>query len=386
MRVLPVLVAVAAILVPRAEATPPGENGEIAFEREGLVHVIEPDGLLACPLVEGSSPAWSPDGERIAFVRGRGTESPEVWTADANGMGERRLGSGTWPAWSPDGRFLAVVGDEGILVLSAEDGTVVRELILGGRPDWAPDCSRVAFVGSGGGGYTDIYVVRPDGADRRRITDHPSSDRLPSWSPDSGRMAFWLAGRHLLPPQDIWTMARDGTDRRKVVEGGMEPAWSPDGERIAYVDLQGELWTVSPDGSDARHVVDGARHPDWRPIPTSGEEVPTCRVTGEDAHGTSPQPGESEGAGAAPGSTTTPTTAPEADGRDGSRPDTASALETERPTPSPSRTPASQSGQASGPRSERTGFPLVLVAGAVAGVIAVAAASWLFSRRGGGEA
>ena len=112
----------AMLLVPpaAAQAAYPGANGKLAFVRDGHVWTMNPDGTGAAQLTTGaadaSDPEWSPDGTRIAFVRGLPGQR-RLATMNADGTGEAPFpvfipgenGDVYAPTWSPDGRRLAYV-------------------------------------------------------------------------------------------------------------------------------------------------------------------------------------------------------------------------------------------------------------------------------------
>lgn len=234
---------------------------------------------------DGYDPAWSPDGARIAFVRGR-DGSPVIYLADADGSGVTRLSNGSWPAWSPDGRRIAFHrqgsfpwGDGEIRVVDA-DGTHEIVLVRGEFPAWSPDGARIAFADGGG-----ISVMNADGSGVARLlgNDFLGGDPewpaigKPSWSPDGRRIAFEHSGDGDLRPAQIYVMNADGSAPRRLtpVHGiqfaESDPAWSPDGTRIVFWSYGYGIATVGAGGGapsirfkDFPAVHYGAR-PVWSP-------------------------------------------------------------------------------------------------------------------------
>jgi Tol biopolymer transport system component len=205
-----VVFAARAFLADRApQPAAPVDNGLIAFSRlgpEAGLYVMNPDGSQVRRLTSekvDSSPAWSPDGSSIAFVRGFWDPDAGIYVMDADGSNLRRLTDGGW-------------GDD-------------RPEI---DPAWLPTGTRIAFAQEGAN--TDIYTVSSDGTGLARLTDSPAMEYQPAWSPNGSKIAF--VGYDMPPgPVRLYVMNADGTG---VTELGPEnvdgPSWSPEGAEIAY--------------------------------------------------------------------------------------------------------------------------------------------------------
>jgi Tol biopolymer transport system component len=191
-----------------------------------------------------SSPAWSPDGRRIAYDSGR-----EIYVMNADGTQNRRLTrtagsrsnySGD-PRWSPDGKKIVYVyspisdGDR-IRIMDA-DGSHVHTLRFRADddneflPDWAPDGSRIAFVSDKplGNGLTrlTVYTVNTDGTGLRKIMN-PSEIHSIRWSPD---------GRKLLVLTRFPSVVNADGSRLHSFRPSKyvnSVSWSPDGQQIVY--------------------------------------------------------------------------------------------------------------------------------------------------------
>lgn len=147
-------------------------------------------------------------------------------------------------------------------------GEEVRtRVVLPGGP------GKIAFV-SDRDGQPDIYVMDPDGSNVRRVTNDPLTEGGPTWSPDGARLAFARDESHreehvTYPHPDstqhsvrvervggwqVWVINTDGTNPVRLTSGDedtAEPAWSPNGGKIAFVHNR-DIWVMNPDGSDAK--------------------------------------------------------------------------------------------------------------------------------------
>jgi dipeptidyl aminopeptidase/acylaminoacyl peptidase len=298
-----------------------------------------------------SDPQAHPSGDRIAWVVTRiddqeDTYTSAIWIADADGSNARKLTSGTnrdsSPRWSPDGTRVAFISNRAPMLTLPKDEEEVgdgekdspkkrkKDDIHGGKapsksqiwtirvdggeavqltnhkngvssPDWSPDGSEIAFVASDdvrdeedvpapmtngdvaderiirdlsyrfdGIGYRERYAhiwkVNVESGEMTQLTSGDVMDQDPQWSPDGARIAFVGNRRadrkRLLGARSILTVPRDGglptvlTDDNASFDA---PSWSPDGSSLAFIGhldakantTNNTLWTVSGEGGDA---------------------------------------------------------------------------------------------------------------------------------------
>jgi dipeptidyl aminopeptidase/acylaminoacyl peptidase len=198
-------------------------------------------------------PKWAPDGQSIAFLANG--QEPQLWIGHLDGT-ETQVIAGSPPVgyegfpgafdWSPHGTALVVIGGLGTsLRVVPLDGGQPRLLASGGpsgdfaSPRWSPDGTRIAVMAG-----SSVEIYRADGS--ASPLDLPSGSS-PAWSPDGQVLAYVRRTTPLTGiAADLVILSPDGAAPRVVVSdpGGIRGVvWSPDGTRLVYADLAGNVPT-----------------------------------------------------------------------------------------------------------------------------------------------
>jgi Tol biopolymer transport system component len=248
---------------------------------------------------EDWSPSWSPDGTLIAFQTDR-DGNWEIYTMYPDGSDPVNMTNNPaddqMPYWKAAVNIISTeTNSDKLAFVSSMDGELAiysvntdgsllnrltHETMLVMNPVWSANGKKMAFEACLGGNMStdcpagvsfDIYTINADGSSLTNLTNDPSADRFPSWSP-SGEIAF---SSDRSGKEEIYVMNTDGSSLTQITNSptrNSEPQWSADGNWLAYHCMQGsdtQICIQPAKGVDQAITVAGTS-PVWTPLKAEG--------------------------------------------------------------------------------------------------------------------
>ena len=220
------------------------------------VDIVRTDGRDLTEILDASGSSdealwatWSPDGRRLALAGNAG-----IYLADRDVWQAHVLNDGRgYPSWSPDSNRIVYVSSEGLAIVAVDSGTVNQLPAPAAFATWAPDGTRIAYTT---GCQVGVVSAEATGkSPRRRPCVENTTSSAPSWSPDGRSFVYsscvTVCGVYVAPAAQPL--------RAKRIARGDNPVWSPDGRRIAYARKVGNrwlgIWLIYPNGAGARPLL-----------------------------------------------------------------------------------------------------------------------------------
>jgi Tol biopolymer transport system component len=263
--------------------------------------------LAACRNTQCSDVDVSPDGSLVSYLTLEATSLPEsenfvldyglVLVETASGAAHELdlPGLAGRPSFSPEGDRIALTlqgGQSGVHVIDVAEvmegefpeRSLVHGIVEAANATWSPNGAWIAVelitYRELDWGRPSLWIVRPDRTEARQLTttesDHGATGA--TWSPDSSTIAYVATVDEITGQGELRTISVDGGPDTRIADleccpwGPHAPAWSPDGQWIAFA-VYGDstddsgVMMVRADGSDLQRVSDVTLDPVWQPIP-----------------------------------------------------------------------------------------------------------------------
>ncbi len=232
-----------------------------SIQGHSTIVVLNADGSNLKSLnVIGVDPMWSPDGKRIAYANQEHQSSIHVMSADGSNdkelpISEAPFGTG-WATWSSDGSRLLVeggtrIGLHAVFVIGVNGANVSQILDdshSGGWISWSPDGKQILYVKD-----DQIWVVPLSGGTPRSLVKQPGA-RAAVWSTDGKQIAFDAGDDR---DRGIYLIDADGSNLRRITSKDVYvalPTWSPDSTKIAAL-CNDKLCVMNADGTNLINIT-----------------------------------------------------------------------------------------------------------------------------------
>ena len=247
-----------------------GDIGLIAYTCGTSLCTIDSSTLVknSSFVANATDPSWSSDESSIAYVNGSGGIS----VADADGTNPFviRTGPASQPTFSFDGDRVAYVKANDLFSILASNGQGELQLTTTAAneadPAYSPSGAKIAYASDAGGGTFHIWTTNSDGSGSAAQVTNGAGERQPTWSPTGSTIVYSEVGT-----QELFAFFSGSA--HDLLRQGTDPAYSPDGTRIAYIQkTTGKLVTIPatvPSSPPTETVLDSSAslsQPDWQAI------------------------------------------------------------------------------------------------------------------------